>query len=83
MWVQLKFHFITYKIMYGLNVVRVYSREERNRVEVVLKDSCCVFSASVKHGEEIQQESLKTTIQSAITDIEQGMYRAHRTLPTV
>ena len=30
--------------------------------------------ASVKHGEEIQQESLKTTIQSAITDIEQGMY---------
>ena len=31
--------------------------------------------ASVKHGEEIQQESLKTTIQSAITDIEQGMYR--------
>ena len=29
----------------------------------------------MKHGEEIQQESLKTTIQSAITDIEQGMYR--------
>ena len=33
--------------------------------------------ASVKHGEEIQQESLKTTIQSAITDIEQGMYHNH------
>ena len=29
--------------------------------------------ASVKHGEEIQQETLKSTIQSAITDIEQGM----------
>ena len=36
--------------------------------------------ASVKHGEEIQQESLKTTIQSAITDIEQGIisYPTHR-----
>ena len=35
--------------------------------------------ASVKHGEEIQQESLKTTIQSAITDIEQGMCRTYAT----
>ena len=29
--------------------------------------------ASIKHGEEIKQESLKTTIQSAITDLEQDI----------
>ena len=29
--------------------------------------------ANIKHGEEIKQESLKTTIQSAITDLEQDI----------
>ena len=29
--------------------------------------------AQIKHGEEIKQESLKTTIQSAITDLEQDI----------
>ena len=29
--------------------------------------------ASIKHGEEIKQEDLKTTIQSAITDLEQDI----------
>ena len=29
--------------------------------------------ASIQHGEEIKQESLKTTLQSAITDLEQDI----------
>ena len=30
-------------------------------------------TTAIKHGEEIQQESLKTTLQSAITDLEQDI----------
>ena len=39
----------------------------------VLQQQPQAQQASIKHGEEIKQESLKTTIQSAITDLEQDI----------
>ena len=45
-------------------------QQQQQQVKSILKPP-----KQLTHGEEIQQESLKSTIQSAITDIEQNMDR--------
>ena len=46
---------------------------QSNQQQRVLQQQPQPQAASIQHGQEIKQESLKTTIQSAITDLEQDI----------
>ena len=50
-----------------------FMQAQSNQQQRVLQQQPQPQAASIQHGEEIKQESLKTTIQSAITDLEQDI----------